>query len=101
MEDQETGYGELHLHLDGAITPRIAKKLAALQGIELPYEGEQLNNALSVGEDCQSLNEFLQCFNSYTNCWIKEKGWLYLRMTKDENIGDERSRTAFFVSVFV
>ena len=51
MEDQETGYGELHLHLDGAITPRIAKKLAALQGIELPYEGEQLNNALSVGED--------------------------------------------------
>ena len=37
MEDQETGYGELHLHLDGAITPRIAKKLAALQGIELPY----------------------------------------------------------------
>ncbi|MFK1819600.1 hypothetical protein [Bacteroides fragilis] len=33
--------------------------------------------------------------NSYTNCWIKEKGWLYLRMTKDENIGDERSRTAF------
>ena len=63
MEDQETGYGELHLHLDGAITPRIAKKLAALQGIELPYEGEQLNNALSVGEDCQSLNEFLQCFD--------------------------------------
>lgn len=40
MEDQETGYGELHLHLDGAITPRIAKKLAALQGIELPYEGD-------------------------------------------------------------
>ena len=51
------------LHLDGAITPRIAKKLAALQGIEPPYEGEQLNNALSVGEDCQSLNEFLQCFD--------------------------------------
>nr|DAI92842.1 MAG TPA: hypothetical protein [Caudoviricetes sp.] len=39
--------------------------------------------------------------NSYTNCWIKEKGWLYLRMDKCVNIGDERSRTAFFVSVFV
>ena len=61
--ERKSGYGELHLHLDGAITPRIAKKLAALQGIELPYEGEQLNNALSVGEDCQSLNEFLQCFD--------------------------------------
>lgn len=62
-EKQEPGYGELHLHLDGAITPKIAKKLAVLQGITLPYEGEMLSHALSVGEDCQSLNEFLQCFD--------------------------------------
>jgi hypothetical protein len=34
--------------------------------------------------------------NSYTNCWIKEKGWLYLRMDKCENIGDERSRVSLF-----
>jgi hypothetical protein len=34
--------------------------------------------------------------NSYTNYWIKEKGWLYLRMDKCENIGDERSRPALF-----
>ena len=32
MEDQETGYGELHLHLDGAITPRIAKKAGGTSG---------------------------------------------------------------------
>lgn len=32
MEDQETGYGELHLHLDGAITPGSAKKLAGTSG---------------------------------------------------------------------
>ena len=62
QEKMEPGYGELHLHLDGAITPRIAKKLADLQKIELPYEGDALSKALSVGEDCQSLNEFLQCF---------------------------------------
>ena len=61
--EQKLGYGELHLHLDGAITPDIAKKLAVLQGIRLPYEGEQLSQVLSVGEDCQSLNEFLQCFD--------------------------------------
>ena len=61
--ERKSGYGELHLHLDGAITPDIAKKLAVLQGIRLPYEGEQLSQVLSVGEDCQSLNEFLQCFD--------------------------------------
>ena len=61
--ERKSGYEELHLHLDGAITPDIAKKLAVLQGIRLPYEGEQLSQVLSVGEDCQSLNEFLQCFD--------------------------------------
>ncbi len=30
------------------------QKLAALQGIELPYEGEQLNNALSVGKTARA-----------------------------------------------
>ena len=39
------------------------QKAGGTSGIELPYEGEQLNNALSIGEDCQSLNEFLQCFD--------------------------------------
>ena len=29
---------DLHLHLDGAITVEIAKKLAGIQGIELPTE---------------------------------------------------------------
>ena len=63
LKEQQLGFRELHLHLDGAITPQIAKKLAVLQKIELPYEGEQLSRVLSVGEDCQSLNEFLQCFD--------------------------------------
>ena len=34
-------YIELHLHLDGAITPDIAKDLAALQKIKLPYKDER------------------------------------------------------------
>ena len=63
LKEQHLGFRELHLHLDGAITPQIAKKLAVLQKMELPYEGEQLSRVLSVGEDCQSLNEFLQCFD--------------------------------------
>ena len=32
MEDQETGYGELHLHLDGAITPPDRQKAGGTSG---------------------------------------------------------------------
>jgi len=56
-----TPFVDLHLHLDGAITVEIARKLAALQGIALPGEAE-LPAALSVPADCRSLNDFLACF---------------------------------------
>ena len=56
-------YIDLHLHLDGAITPEIAKKLAKLQGIELPAkDDDELRSMLSVPSDCASLNDFLSCF---------------------------------------
>ncbi len=54
---------ELHLHLDGAITVDIAKKLAELQKIVLPgTTDEELEKVLTVPEDCNSLNDFLDCF---------------------------------------
>ena len=56
-------YIDLHLHLDGAITVEIAKKLAKLQGITLPAEDDDaLRAMLSVPADCASLNDFLSCF---------------------------------------
>ena len=57
-------YIDLHLHLDGAITPDIARKLAHLQGISLPDSAPgELEQALSVGEKCESLNDYLACFD--------------------------------------
>lgn len=54
---------DLHCHLDGAITPEIAKALGKLQNIELPAKNDdELLKKLSVPEDCESLNDFLQCF---------------------------------------
>jgi adenosine deaminase len=56
-------YIDLHLHLDGAITLDIAKKLASLQNIKLPTDDdEELEKLLSVPDDCESLNDFLECF---------------------------------------
>ena len=56
-------YIDLHLHLDGAITTDIAKKLAEVQNMELPTEDDkELEKLLTVPEDCTDLNDFLKCF---------------------------------------
>ena len=58
-----TKFVELHLHLDGAITVDIAKKLAALQNIKLLYEDDdELERHLSVPGECVDLNQFLEMF---------------------------------------
>ena len=45
-------YIDLHLHLDGAITLDIAKKLALLQNITLPGDDDaELEGLLTVPED--------------------------------------------------
>lgn len=56
-------YIDLHLHLDGAITADIARKLANMQGIELEAKSDdELNAMLRVPSDCKNLMEFLKCF---------------------------------------
>ena len=59
----DSRYIDLHLHLDGAVTVDIAKKLAKLQDITLPAgDDDELSSMLSVPADCTSLNDFLSCF---------------------------------------
>lgn len=50
---------DLHLHLDGSLSPAVVKELAGLQGISLPQD---LESALTVPTDCRSLNDYLRCF---------------------------------------
>ena len=54
---------DLHLHLDGAVTVDIARKLAKLQGIALPSSDVELAGLLTVPSECTSLNDFLKCFD--------------------------------------
>ena len=52
---------DLHLHLDGSMSLECARSLATKQGIALP-DDEELLSKLRVSEDCQDLNEYLECF---------------------------------------
>ena len=64
LEEQKfaTKYIALNLHLDGAVTTEIARELARLQGISLPEDDKELLKRLTVPDDCESLNDFLECF---------------------------------------
>lgn len=61
--DNNGKYIDLHVHLDGAITVDIAKKLATMQNIDIPSDDKELEKLLTVSENCTSLNEFLKCFD--------------------------------------
>lgn len=50
---------DLHLHLDGSLSPQLARELAEMDQVPLP---EHLEAALRAPENCQSLNDYLGCF---------------------------------------
>ena len=52
---------DLHLHLDGSLAPALVRELAQTQGLPLP--AGSLEEALSAPADCQSLNDYLRCFD--------------------------------------
>lgn len=61
MEKHHRGLIDLHLHLDGSLSPASVKQLAALSGIPLPGDAELLRR-LRVEPDCRDLNEYLEKF---------------------------------------
>ena len=95
----DPGYIDLLLHLDGAITADIAKRLASLQGITLPSrDDDELRSMLSVPSDCTSLNDFLLCFALPDSLMQTKEG---LRLRKNTVIwnrpsGLQVSRKSFF-----
>ena len=85
-------YIDLHLHLDGAISVPIAKKLAALQEISLPADTDDaLDKLLRVPEDCTSLNDFLKCFDLpltllQTRAGLSEAVYLVLEKCSEDDV---------------
>ena len=82
---------DLHLHLDGALTPRMAGQLAEVQGIKLPAEDkETLKEMLMVPADCSSLNDFLKCFELPLSLMQTEMGIRTAVELVRENIASQR-----------
>ena len=54
---------DLHIHLDGSLTPEEVLHLARQGGVSLPaMDAEGLRPYLTAPKDCASLNEYLTCF---------------------------------------
>ena len=84
---------DLHLHLDGSLSLRSARRLAAIGKIDLPEDDEDLKRLLSCPSDCRDLNDYLRCFDlpcrlmqtsksvklaAYDLCReLKQKGYIY------------------------
>ena len=56
------GLIDLHLHLDGSLSVKSVKELAALCGEEIPADEKELLGQLRVSEDCKNLTEYLEKF---------------------------------------
>lgn len=55
---------DLHLHLDGSLTPAYVIRQAKKQGIELPvWDEKELVKYMTAPVDCQDLNEYLEKFD--------------------------------------
>lgn len=55
---------DLHLHLDGSLSPEAILFVADREGIKLPTTNkDELINLLQVPENCKSLNEYLERFD--------------------------------------
>ncbi|MBO4665373.1 MAG: adenosine deaminase [Paludibacteraceae bacterium] len=53
---------DLHLHIDGSIPVRTARKLAEIQGIEVPESEAELKALMSLTPECKNLNDYLHRF---------------------------------------
>lgn len=52
---------DLHLHLDGSLSIDVVRTLA--EGIGYDFGGKNIKELLSVGDHCESLPEYLKCFD--------------------------------------
>lgn len=60
--DSYPAWIDLHLHIDGSISMKTARKLAGMQGIAIPTSADELHRRMSVIAGCNNLIEYLERF---------------------------------------
>ena len=64
MNYEKYAIADIHLHLDGSLSPEAVIAVAQKENIKLPtYSKEELVSYLQAPEDCPSLNELLKRFD--------------------------------------
>lgn len=53
---------DLHLHLDGSLSVDDVIHMAAIEGVELPADRDAIVQLMACPENCESLNDYLECF---------------------------------------
>ncbi|CAH0525743.1 adenosine deaminase [Vibrio hippocampi] len=62
MDYQQLAKIELHCHLDGSVRPQTIRDLAEQSGVSVPDDEQVLLDLLVAPEDCQNLDEYIDCF---------------------------------------
>ena len=55
---------DLHLHLDGSLSLDDAIHMAAIEGVDIPSGRNEIKKLLVCPDNCESLNDYLKCFDS-------------------------------------
>ena len=81
---------DIHLHLDGSLSPEAVIHVAKKEGIELPtFDENELVNYLQVPENCDSLNEYLKRFDLPNLVLQSEYGLRYCTLDLLKRLADD------------
>ena len=86
MNYEKYAIADIHLHLDGSLSPKAVIDVAKKENIKLPtYDEKELIDYLQAPENCPSLNELLKRFdlpNLVLLCFLKNLPSLFMALLK-------------------
>ena len=90
MNYEKYAIADIHLHLDGSLSPKAVIDVAKKENIELPtYDEKELVNYLQAPEKCESLNELLKRFELPNLVLQSKYGLRYCTLDLLKRISDD------------
>lgn len=90
MDYEKYAIADIHLHLDGSLSPKAVIDVAKKENIELPtYDEKELMEYLKAPDNCDSLNELLKRFDLPNLVLQSEYGLRYCTLDLLKRISDD------------